>query len=146
MVATFSGNVPDFDIVASDESGTSIPIQVKTIRSGTWQFTITEFCEVTFDGSKQLIGRKLSHRVPRLIHVMVVATEYAKDRFFVLEWEQLRDIAVDRYREMLSKLGGIRPENPKSMHCSVSPKDLADFVNCWPTIKERFPSHESQSH
>lgn len=34
VVATFSGNVPDFDIIATDFKGSSCPIQVKTIKGG----------------------------------------------------------------------------------------------------------------
>lgn len=139
LVATFSGNVPDFDLVAGDEYGNSIPIQVKTIQSGTWQFSVEKFVSVKFDGKKQILGKKLSHRIRNLLHVMVVATEYGKDRFFILEWEQLRDIAVSRYSEWLARIGGTRPKNYKSLHCSVSPDDLKDFEDCWDTIAERFP-------
>jgi len=58
LVATFSGNVPDFDLIATDFKGSSCPIQVKTIRGGAWQFSIDKFADITFDGSKQLIGDK----------------------------------------------------------------------------------------
>ena len=34
LVATFSGNVPDFDLIATDFKGSSCPIQVKTIKGG----------------------------------------------------------------------------------------------------------------
>jgi hypothetical protein len=141
VVATFSGNVPDFDIIASDQNGRSVPIQVKTIKGGTWQFAIDEFCEVSFDGDKQILGDRLQHRIPHLLHVMVVATEYKHDRFFVLEWEQLRDIAVGQYSAWLKSKGGIRPKNPKSLHCSVTPEDLREFEkNAWERIKTRFES------
>jgi len=85
FVATFSGNVPDFDIIAADEAGHSVPIQVKTIRGGDWQFTVDKFAGITFFGKKQINGKKLSHHLPRLLHVMVIATEYKHDRFFILE-------------------------------------------------------------
>ena len=32
VVATFSGNIPDFDLIATDFKGVSYPIQVKTVR------------------------------------------------------------------------------------------------------------------
>jgi hypothetical protein len=41
VVATFSGNVPDFDIIATDFKGSSCPIQVKTIRGGLGNFQST---------------------------------------------------------------------------------------------------------
>lgn len=138
LVATFSGNVPDFDIVACDADGNSIPIQVKTIRGGDWQFSVDKFAEVQFQGKKQTLGSKVPARIPRLLCVLVLATEYGKDRFFILEWKQLRDIAVSRYRAWLATKGGVRPKNYKSLHCSVSPEQLVKFENQWVKITEKF--------
>ena len=42
----FAGNVPDFDVLASDLSGHSLPIQVKTINGGSWQFDAKKFLEI----------------------------------------------------------------------------------------------------
>ena len=47
MVATFSGNVPDFDIIATDFKGDSCPVQVKAARRGSWQFSINKFVDIT---------------------------------------------------------------------------------------------------
>ena len=137
LVATFSGNVPDFDIIAGDGNGQSIPIQVKTIRGGDWQFTVDKFIEVRFEGKKQILGSKVVPRIPHLIYVFVLATEYGKDKFFILEWEQLQDIAISGYAAWLAAKGGVRPRNYKSLHCSVSPKQLAEFENQWEKITER---------
>ena len=138
LVATFSGNVPDFDIIAADEAGLSLPIQVKTIQTGEWQLRVDKFAEITFSGKKQIIGKKLSHHVPHLLHVMVVATQYKHDRFFILEWEQLRDVALAAYATWLETKGGIRPKNYQSLHCSVSPDALKQFEDRWDTITNRF--------
>lgn len=134
LIATFSGNVPDFDIVAADTEGSSIPIQVKTIRGGSWQFSADKFMEIRFEGKKQVPGKKLEPRIPHLLCVMVLATEYGKDRFFIIEWEELRDIAVERYCSWLMAKDGIRPKNHKSLHCSVLPQHLAKFENNWQRI------------
>lgn len=137
LVATFSGNVPDFDIVACDANGHSIPIQVKTIRGGDWQFSADKFVEVRFEDKKQILGSKVSPRIPNLLCILVVATEYGKDRFYILEWEQLRDIAVSSYRASLAAHGGVRPRNFESLHCSLSPQQLAKFKNKWDKITSR---------
>ncbi len=134
LVATFSGNVPDFDIVAADTKGSSIPIQVKTIRGGAWQFSADKFMEIRFEGKKQVPGKKLEPRIPHLLCVMVLATEYGKDQFFVIEWEELRDIVVERYCSWLETHDGIRPKNYKSLHCSVLPQHLANFEGKWERI------------
>ena len=64
LVATFSGNVPDFDIIASDANGHSIPIQVKTIRGGEWQFSADKFVEVRFEGKNRYWSSKVVPRIP----------------------------------------------------------------------------------
>ena len=81
VVATFSGNAPDFDIIAGDANGHSIPIQVKTIRGGDWQFSVDKFVKVRFEENKQMLGSKIVPRIPHLICIFVLATEYGKDRF-----------------------------------------------------------------
>lgn len=137
LVATFSGNVPDFDIVAVDSNGSSIPIQVKTIRKGEWQFSVDKFVEIHFEGKKQIPGKKVKPKIAHLLFVLVFATQYGKDRFFILEWEQLRDIAVASYRAWLATKGGVRPKNFRSLHCSVKPKDLMKFEDKWESITKR---------
>lgn len=134
LVATFSGNVPDFDIVAVDSNGSSIPIQVKTIRSGEWQFSADKFVEIRFEGKKQIPGAKIEPRIAHLLCVLVLATEYGKDRFFILEWEQLRDIAVSSYCAWLATKNGVRPRNYSSLHCSLSPKQLLEYEDRWENI------------
>ncbi len=134
LVATFSGNVPDYDILAADSKGSSIPIQVKTIRGGQWQFSMDKFVEVQFKGKRQILGPNIRPRIRQLLCVLVWATEYGKDEFFILKWEQLRRIVVSKYRSWLATKGGIRPRNPYSLHCSVDPRDLSKFRNQWGTI------------
>jgi hypothetical protein len=137
LVATFSGNVPDFDLVACDSNGSSIPVQVKTIRGGSWQFSVNKFVEIRFEGEKQVIGTKVNAKIPHLLFILVLATEYGKDRFFILEWEQLRDTAVSLYRAWLAPKGNVRPRNPRSLHCSISPEDLVEFESRWDMVTER---------
>jgi hypothetical protein len=137
LVATFSGNIPDFDILAVDSKGSSIPVQVKTIRGGQWQFSADKFVEVNFEGKKQILGSKITPRIKHLPCVLVLALEYGKDRFYILDWEQLRDIVVLNYSKWLNTKGGIRPRNYKSLHCSVSPEQLLEFENQWLKIIKR---------
>ena len=137
LVATFSGNVPDFDLIAGDAKGRSVPIQVKTIRGGAWQFAADKFVKVRFKGKKQLLGAKVALRIPHLLCVFVLATEYGSDRFFILEWEQLRDIVVVQYSAWLAAHDGVRPRVYDSLHCTVLPEQLAEFENQWETIAER---------
>jgi hypothetical protein len=51
IIATpFAGNVPDFDLVAVGPSGKAVPIQVKAINGGSWQFDAKRFLVIEFDG------------------------------------------------------------------------------------------------
>ena len=57
LIATpFSGNVPHYDIIESGEQGGHLAIQVKAIHGPHWQFSITKFVDVEFDGERQVLG------------------------------------------------------------------------------------------
>lgn len=86
LVATFSGNIPDFNLMATDFEGTSCPIQVKTSKNGTWQFSIDRLVDLTFDGNKQITGNLKPLPVPDLVGVLVCAAKaYGKDQFYIIE-------------------------------------------------------------
>lgn len=138
LVATFSGNVPDFDLIATDLKGSSCPIQVKTIKGGSWQFSIEKFAAVTLEGNKQLIGAKKPLSIPGLVCVFVLAAEeYGKDQFYVLEWAEVQDITIANYTHWLDSHGGVRPRKPESLHCAIAPSDLEDHKDKWSIITER---------
>ena len=138
LVATFSGNVPHFDLIATDFKGSSCPIQVKTIKGGAWQFSIDKFVDITFDGRKQLIGDKKPLPIPQLVCVFVLATEkYGEDQFFVLEWSKVQEILITNYARWLDSHGGVRPRKPDSLHCSIVQSDLRDYKDNWSIISSR---------
>jgi hypothetical protein len=138
LVATFSGSVPDFDLIATDFKGSSCPIQVKTIKGGAWQFSIDKFADISFDGSKQLIGGKKPLAIRQLVCVFVLAAEkYGEDRFFVLEWSKVQDILIANYTRWLDSHGGVRPRKPDSLHCSILERDLREYKDNWPLITSR---------
>ena len=138
LVATFSGNVPDFDLIATDLKGSSCPIQVKTIKKGAWQFSIDKFAEITFEGDAQRIGDKKPLPISELICVFVLtADHYGKDQFFVLEWAQVQEILIRNYRQWLDSHGGKRPRKPDSLHCSIVPTDLQEFKDNWSIIDSK---------
>ncbi|MCS7061706.1 MAG: hypothetical protein RMN25_11155 [Anaerolineae bacterium] len=138
IVATFSGNVPDFDIIATDRKGLSCPIQVKTVRRGSWQFLVDRFAEISFDGRKQVIGERKRQNIPNLICVFVVAGErYSTDEFFVLEWTKVQEIVIANHARWLNRHGGVRPKKFDSMHCAVTKSDLQPYKDNWSIITEK---------
>jgi hypothetical protein len=46
IATTFSGNVPDFDLVATNKVFKTIPIQVKAISQGAWQLDANKFINI----------------------------------------------------------------------------------------------------
>ena len=137
LVATFSGNVPEFDILATSPNGNAVPIQVKTMRKGNWHFKADKFVEIHFDGDKQILGKKKQNMVQNLVFVLLYAKEYGEDQFFILDWEELRDLVIENHAEWLRKHGGVRPKNPQSMHCGVMVEQLEKFKDRWEKIEEK---------
>jgi hypothetical protein len=138
LVATFSGNVPDFDLIATDFKGSSCPIQVKTIKGGAWQFSIEKFADISFDGNKQIIGAKKPLPIRQLVCVFVLAAEkYGDDKFFILEWSKVQEVLTANYRRWLDAHGGVRPRKPDSLHCSIVERDLRDYKDNWSIITDR---------
>jgi len=138
LVATFSGNVPDFDLIVTDFKGSSCPIQVKTIKGGSWQFSIDKFADVTFDGNQQIIGNRKPLSIPDLVCIFVVAAEkYGEDQFFVLEWSKVQDIVITHHISWLASHGNVRPRNPDSLHCAITQTLLKPFKDNWDIIYRR---------
>jgi hypothetical protein len=140
VATTFTGNVPSYDIVAVDDRGGHALVQVKAIAADSWQFTATQFADVVFEGTKQIVRGPHPAPYPHLICVMVQvapAGSARRDRFYVLPWQTLAKIVTDGHREFLAKHGGIRPRQPKSLHTAVKPSALAPWEDRWDIIKRR---------
>ena len=59
IATTFTGNVPHYDIIASDEAGKNVFVQVKASRGSTWQFgNLAQYCDISFEGQRQVVGDK----------------------------------------------------------------------------------------
>jgi len=134
--ATFSGNIPEFDIIATNQSGKSRAIQVKTINNGSWQFSIDRFVNIEMDGNSQIIGSKIVQPISNLICVLVLLGQsYGKDEFYIIKWKKLQDLLIDNHRNYLSKNNGQRPKAKESMHCTINKDQIAIFRDNWNIIK-----------
>ena len=144
LIATpFSGNVPHYDIIASDEKGGHLLVQVKTINNENWQFDASKFVDITMDGDRQLLGSQTASPCPNLFCVFVALEKNsAKDRYFVFSWENLVILISSGHKIYLEKHNGIRPRAPKSTHCSINIKTLEPFENRWDFISNAI----SQQH
>ena len=132
IATTFTGNVPHYDIIASDEAGRHVSVQVKASRSASWQFgDISRYCEITFDGKRQVIEAPKPTPVKRLIVVFVKIEEDGNDRFYILTWERLRDLLVKYHKVYLGKHDGVRPKRWDSLHSAISESDLQPYLDKW---------------
>ena len=135
IATTFTGNVPHYDIIASDERGRHVSVQVKAGRSGSWQFSdIRRYCDITFDGRRQIVGKLQPCPVRRLVVAFVRITEDGDDRFYICTWRQLRGLLVQGHAEFLERHGGIRPQRWDSLHAAITEPMSAQYRDRWETI------------
>jgi hypothetical protein len=138
IATTFTGNVPHYDIIASDESGRHVSVQVKASRVPSWHFAdITQYCAITFDDNRQVVGKKKPCPVNRLVTIFVKLEATGSDRYYLLTWEQLRDLLVKHHRDYLEKHDWIRPKRWDSLHCAIRESELVLYQDKWKTIEKK---------
>jgi hypothetical protein len=138
IATTFTGNVPYYDIIASDEEGRHVSLQVKASRHPSWQFgDVSQFCGISFDNKRrQIVGRPKPCPVLRLMVVFVMIDAEGADRFYILTWRRLRDIIIRGHKAYLARHGGRRAQKWDSLHCAISEKTLRPYMDKWSTIEE----------
>lgn len=131
VAATFSGNVPEYDIIATDSAYRSVPVQVKTSKGSSWQFDNRRFVNVRLDGKRQVLGRPVP--LPdNIVCVFVdLAPRYGEDRFYVLSLKKFQKRVIAGYRSYLKKYGGVRPKKFDSFHGAIGEEALAPFKDAW---------------
>jgi len=111
-------------------------VQVKAARGGSWQFgDLRRYCEITFDGHRQVVGQPKPCPVRRLVVVFVTVAEDRNDRFYILPWQRLRDLLIKGHVAYLRKHHGIRPQRWDSMHSAVMENALLPYRDQWETIE-----------
>jgi len=134
----FSGNVPDFDILAF-KNGKSSPIQVKSTKEGniTVANVTKDYLTIEFEGDMQIVkGKKEMPQWKKdLIFVVVfIGENLGEDRFYICKNSDIQEIIYRNYESSLQRHGGIRPRNSKSRHCAYSEEDLSGFKDNWDLI------------
>ncbi len=137
IATTFTGNVPHYDIIASNGSGRHQAIQVKAIKGGAWQFDSRAFMEIRLAGKKQVIVRPTEAPYPDLVCVLVRLREQGADEFYILTWSDLQKIAIAGYRRYLESHGGVRPRKHDSFHMAIRPEMLREHRDKWDVLDKR---------
>ena len=87
IATTFTGNVPYYDIIAVDDSGGHVVVQVKAIAGKSWQFNATDFADIVMQGQQQIVRCARQEPYPNLVCALVQiarANSGALDRFYIL--------------------------------------------------------------
>ncbi len=137
LATTFTGSVPEFDILATDKDLQTIPIQVKANAKGDWILRADSFLNIDYNEEKKtqtIIGKK-DFKKSGLIYIFVKLVEQGKDEFYVLRLQDLQRIILRNHNEWLRKHEGRRPKNPESMHIALSSKHLSGYRDNWQLLK-----------
>ena len=130
-VATpFAGNIPMYDLLAANISGRAIPIQVKAINGGSWQFDAGMFLDIESVDGRQIVKGKKTLVHPELLCIFVLLKGPGADEFYIFRLSDLQE-----HCERVYKARGPASKNPKSTHCAVSPKDFERFLGNWELLK-----------
>jgi len=131
IATTFTGNVPDFDIIATNEAFETIPIQVKTIREWSWQLDANKLLNIAIENGVQRIIDKLNFPNSNMVCIFVKLISQGNDEFYIFRLVDLPEVIFKSHSQYLKKHGGKRPKNPRSFHTAVNPKMLERFKNNW---------------
>jgi hypothetical protein len=141
LIATpFSGNVPTFDVLATDELCRTVPIQVKTSRSNNWPSDARSWMKIHLNiktGVQEYLG-PVEIQYPDLIYVCVaIAAPGGRDRFFILTRADLQQACIGGYTRWMGERGWKRPRTPGSYDCRYPLSAIEEFENNWDLITER---------
>lgn len=138
ITTTFSGSIPEFDIVAVNKENKSIPVQVKTIKRGTCQLNAKDYLEIDFEKyPKQIIKGKKRYE-QEIIYIFIKLNGRGNEKFYILTISDLKDMVYKKYSKYLEKHGGVRPNNPKSTHTDISENQLNPFLDNWDLLDNIF--------
>ena len=142
LIATpFSGNVPTFDVLATDDQCRTVPIQVKASRSDNWPSDARLWMQISLEpetNTQNYFG-PINVQNPNLIYVCVAIAppDGSRDRFFILTKAQLQKVCIDMYSAWMSKRDWKRPRTPDSYDCRYRIPDVEQFEDNWQLISER---------
>jgi hypothetical protein len=137
IATTFTGNVPDYDIIASNEKGKHVSVQVKASSGSSWQFgDISRYFEISYKGRHQIVGRPKKCPVQRLVVVFVAIGAKGDDRFYILTWRALRNLLMMGHKAYLASHGGMRPKKWDSLHGAILENVLTPHLDRWDVVKK----------
>ena len=136
IVATnFAGNVPEIDILAY-KNGKTTPIQVKSLKNGSFSVQADEFLNIKFEGKKQVVKGKKKIDRNLIFAIVIIGKVSGEDRFYICNKGFIQDLIHKLHKSFLKKHDGIRPKNYLSMHCSYKESHLSEKRDNWTLIDD----------
>ena len=147
LIATsFAGNVPTFDVLATDVSCRTVPIQVKATNSDNWPSDARAWMNIELDPAtkQQHLRGARSLETPDLVYVCVAVapprgdqSDLHRDRFFILKEANLQQVCIAGYSAWMETKNWRRPRNPASFDCRYTIQQLAAFEDRWDVITKQ---------
>ena len=139
----FSGNVPEIDILATDDAGERVVhIQVKTKRRGNWHMRLGHgWSSITLRGCPK-DGSCSRECTPSLCDpikgkesyhwVFVSLRTDGGPNYYVVPDGKVRSLLRDKHKALLDRNCGQRPgKNHDSLHLSFSERDVMPWRDNW---------------
>ena len=141
IATSFTGNVPEFDLIVADNDLKTVAIQVKTSRGTNWPTSADKWIDVEIDHKQQCQVDKGDKEIenPNLIYVCVALADpdtNERDRYFILLKSELQEICANNYRTWISQHNWKRPKNYKSLDNRYYIKDLEPFEDNWQLVEK----------
>ncbi|WP_341649102.1 hypothetical protein [Thauera humireducens] len=123
IIATpFSGNVPQFDLLASTQTGSAFPVQVKAINGPSWQFNAASFLQIEIKDDYQTVLGPRQGIDQSIVCVLVLLRSAGTDAFYTLTVADLQELCGSTTRAA----GGQRIHSQHTAPCGPS---------IWPALK-----------
>ena len=139
FATSFTGNVPEYDLLVCNDKMNSVAVQVKACTTDSWPSTATDWMEIEIDEKKRrqkyLHKRKISNK--DLIYILVaVGKRYGEDRFLICRKSDVQEACILSYKRYMDPKKWVRPRNYKSLDNRYHLADLAHFENNWALIHD----------
>jgi hypothetical protein len=143
IATTFTGNVPEYDLLVCDDSLRTVPIQVKTSRGDNWPSRADLWLNIEIDDAekKQINKGPRNIKNPDLIYICIVLGEdRSGDRFFICQKSDIQNACILSYKRWMDPKDWKRPRNHKSLDNRYLIDDLLQFEDNWDLIGDRLRS------
>jgi Holliday junction resolvase-like predicted endonuclease len=136
LTTTFSGNVPELDIIAVNERLEARPVQVKTIKGASWQFDAKRFVNIEYNEKtkKQAVKGRAKIKYPELKFVLVDLSGPQGPEYYILGIKTLREIIYRGYVTNLEKHNWRRPKTPNSTHTALPKQLVKRYKDKWDSV------------